>query len=87
MLAAMLSTAAAAHLAAHNEFYLEADGFGAAVGSTPAVRLAGAVDDGAPGPRAVIGFPLRASSDGDALTLHAFAPEGTAKRCRTTWPG
>lgn len=63
---------------AHNEFYLEADGFGAAVGSAPAVRLAGAVDDGTPGPRAVLGFPLRASSDGDALTLHAFPPNSTA---------
>jgi hypothetical protein len=64
--------------AAHNEIYLEADGFGAAVGSAPAVRLANGVDDGTPAPRAVLGFPLRASSDGDALTLHAFPPNSTA---------
>ena len=72
------STSPETERAAHNEFYLEADGFGAAVGSAPAVRLAGAVDDRTPGPRAVIGFPLRGSADGDTLTLHPFAPKGTS---------
>src|SRR4051812_37231015 len=57
------------------EFYLLADGFGMAAGSTaPAVRTDG-VDDGKPGPRAIIGFPVQASMNGDTLAVRPLLPK------------
>jgi hypothetical protein len=57
--------------AAQSFFHLDADGFGFAVGSGGVQRMDGK-DDGKPMPRPVIGFPVRATLDGDALTLRPF---------------
>jgi hypothetical protein len=59
---------------AQSALQLEADGFGILVGSTPPAKRLDGVDDGKPLPRAVIGFPVRASLDGDTLTLGAYWP-------------
>ncbi|USX19922.1 hypothetical protein NHH82_29515 [Oxalobacteraceae bacterium OTU3REALA1] len=58
------------------ELLLLADGFGAMQGSTPpATRIDGS-DDGKVAPRAIIGFPLRATADGDTITAKPFLPGG-----------
>lgn len=57
-----------------SELHLDVDGLGIMAGSTaPAVRADGK-DDGKPGPRAIIGFPVRAAWDGDALTVRPDYP-------------
>ncbi|SEN61686.1 hypothetical protein SAMN05428959_102626 [Duganella sp. CF517] len=65
-------TAASLHAGAtgQTELLLLADGFGVLSGSTPpAVRRDG-IDDGKAPPRAIIGFPLRATADGDTITAN-----------------
>lgn len=57
------------------EIYLLADGFGMAAGSTPPAHRADGVDDGKPGPRAIIGFPVRAALEGDTLSLRVLLPK------------
>ena len=52
-----------------SELYLESDGFGIMVGSTKPAMLVDGSASTHPGPRAIIGFPIRASLDGDAITL------------------
>jgi hypothetical protein len=54
--------------------YLQADGYGMMAGSTPPAQRMDGVDDGTPGPRAVIGFPVRATLDGATLQLRPFLP-------------
>ena len=61
---------------AQTVLYLQADGYGLMAGSTPPARRMDGVDDGKPGPRAVIGFPLRATLDGATLHLRPFLPQG-----------
>jgi hypothetical protein len=56
--------------------HLQADGYGMMAGSTPPAKRMDGVDDGKPGPRAVIGFPVRATLDGDTLQLRPFLPRG-----------
>lgn len=58
-----------------SEIYLLADGFGMAAGSTPAARRADGVDDGKPGPRAIIGFPVRAVLEGETLSVRVLLPK------------
>ncbi|QJD92476.1 hypothetical protein HH213_21695 [Duganella dendranthematis] len=48
----------------------------APAGSSAPARRTDGVDDGKPGPRTLIGFPLHARMDGDTLVLHPFLPEG-----------
>lgn len=55
--------------------HLQADGYGLLIGSVPAQRIAGA-DDGKPLPHVVIGFPVRATLNGDTLRLQPFLPKG-----------
>jgi hypothetical protein len=59
-----------------SELHFLADGVGLATGSTPASRHVGGADDGKPGPRAVIGFPVHAALDGDVLTVQPLQPGG-----------
>ena len=55
-----------------SQMFLDADGLGMLVGSTgPAHRLDG-VDDGKPGPRALVGFLLHVTVDGNTLTARPF---------------
>jgi hypothetical protein len=54
---------------AQNEFYLQGDGFGIAAGSTPPTGRIDSIQDGQRAPRAIIGFPVRATLDGDRLTV------------------
>ena len=66
-----------------SQMHLQADGFGVMVGSTPPAIRQDDVDDGKPAPRAIIGFPVRATVDGDVLTAQPFlrtphAGQGTA---------
>jgi hypothetical protein len=58
------------------DMYLLPDGLGMLAGSSAPARRTDGVDDGKPGPRALIGFPLHARMDGDTLVLHPFLPEG-----------
>lgn len=58
------------------ELLLLADGFGAMQGSTPPASRIDGSDDGKPAPRAIIGFPLRATADGDTITAKPFLPSG-----------
>lgn len=57
------------------EIYLLADGFGMLAGSTPAARRIDGIDDGKPGPRAIIGFPVRTTLDGNALSVRLLLPK------------
>ncbi|USX26130.1 hypothetical protein NHH73_26795 [Oxalobacteraceae bacterium OTU3CINTB1] len=58
------------------ELLLLADGFGAMQGSTPPASRIDGSDDGKAAPRAIIGFPLRATADGDTITAKPFLPGG-----------
>ncbi|NYE60876.1 hypothetical protein FHW58_002028 [Duganella sp. 1224] len=58
------------------EIYLWPDGWGLMAGSTAPARRADGVDDGQPAPRALIGWPVRASMEGDMPVLRSFAPPG-----------
>jgi hypothetical protein len=55
--------------------YLLADGFGVLAGSTPAGRRVDGINDGKPGPRAIIGFPVRATLDGNTLSVRTLLPK------------
>jgi hypothetical protein len=55
--------------AAQTVLYLQADGYGLMAGSTPPAEEAGSA-------RAIIGFPVRATLDGDTLRLRPFLPKG-----------
>lgn len=55
-------------------FHIRADGYGIFAGSSsPGIRADG-VDDGKPAPRAIIGFPFKATLEGEALIVHPFLP-------------
>ncbi|MYN19708.1 hypothetical protein GTP81_23470 [Rugamonas sp. FT107W] len=58
-----------------SEIYLLPDGFGMAAGSTEPARRADGVDDGKPGPRAIIGFPVRAVLEGETLSVRVLLPK------------
>jgi hypothetical protein len=58
-----------------SEIYLLADGFGMLAGSTPAARRIDGIDDGKPGLRAIIGFPIRATLDGNTLSVRTLLPK------------
>ena len=58
------------------ELLLLADGFGAMQGSTPPASRIDGSDDGKVAPRAIIGFPLRATAEGDTITAKPFLPGG-----------
>lgn len=59
--------------AGQSQMHLDADGYGVMVGSTPRPsRLDGKSDEG-PGVRAFIGFPLRATLDGNTLAVRVVA--------------
>jgi hypothetical protein len=62
--------------AAQTAMHLQADGYGLLIGTAPAKRIAG-VDDGKPLPRVAVGFPVRATLNGDTLHLQPFLPKGT----------
>ena len=62
--------------AAQTVMYLQDDGYGLMAGSTPPTKRLDGTDDGKPGPRAIIGFPVRATLDGDTLQLRPFLPKG-----------
>jgi hypothetical protein len=53
------------------ELHLTADGFGLFIGSSHEGTRADGVDNGKSGPRAVMGFPVQATSDGETLSLRA----------------
>jgi hypothetical protein len=57
------------------EMYLLADGYGVLAGSTAAPRRIDGIDDGKPGPRAIIGFPVQATLDGNALSVRVLLPK------------
>lgn len=59
-----------------SHMYLLEDGRGALLGSTPPGKRADGIDDGKPGPRALIGFPIRTTLDGDSLFAQAISPDG-----------
>jgi hypothetical protein len=59
---------------AQTVMYLQADGYGLMAGSTPPVQRADG--DGKAGPRAIVGFPVRAALDGDTLQLRPILPQG-----------
>ena len=61
---------------AQTVLYLQTDGYALMAGSTPPARRMDGVDDGKPGPRAIIGFPVRATLDGTMLYLRPFLPQG-----------
>jgi hypothetical protein len=56
---------------AHNDLYLEADGYGVIVFSTAAAPIAG---DDKSSARVIMGFPLRSTFERVTLTLHPFLP-------------
>jgi hypothetical protein len=56
------------------ELHLLTDGYGIAVGSTPALQRADGKNDRKPGPRAILGFPVQAELDGDILMLRVLWP-------------
>jgi hypothetical protein len=58
------------------ELLLLPDGLGAMRGSTPPALRADGIDDGKVAPRAIVGFPLRATADGDTITAKPFLPGG-----------
>jgi hypothetical protein len=60
---------------AQTAMHLQADGYGLLIGTAPTKRIAG-VDDGKPLPQIVMGFPVRATLDGDTLRLQPFLPKG-----------
>lgn len=55
--------------------YLQADGYGLMAGSTPPAT--GTDGNGNAGPRAIVGFPVRAALDGTTLRLLPVLPKGT----------
>jgi hypothetical protein len=57
-----------------SELHLQADGFGVLVGSSASPTLSSGPDKGKPGPRVVMGFPVRATWDGDIVTVAVFMP-------------
>lgn len=57
-----------------SQMHLQADGFGVMVGSTPPAMRQDGVDDGKPAPRAIVGFPVRATLEGDVLKAQPFLP-------------
>ena len=70
------------------EMYLLADGFGLLAGSTTPAQRADGSDDGKPGPRAIIGFPVRANVTSDGLLVKPFLPNGvqSAKLEKASFP-
>ncbi|MGH8856155.1 MAG: hypothetical protein ACREWI_17970 [Telluria sp.] len=71
---------------AQQELQLQADGFGMLVGSSkPHIRTDGKPHEGTP-PRVVMGFPLRATLDGNALTAQMFLPPGASVSPRDKGP-
>jgi hypothetical protein len=68
------STAPAHDLDEHNDIQLEADGFGIAIGSSKAAQVAGGTGGAGQTARVILGFPFRATLDGDKLTLRAYWP-------------
>lgn len=67
------------------EIHLQPDGLGIMAGSAPPARRIDGKDDGKPGLRAIAGFPLRATAEGDTLTARPVAlfPQGEEKARRT----
>ncbi|MYN29744.1 hypothetical protein [Duganella levis] len=58
------------------DVYLLPDGLGMMAGSSAPAHRADGVDDGKPGPRAIVGYPVHAKMDSDTLVLHPFLPAG-----------
>lgn len=56
------------------EVHLLTDGYGIAVGSTKAAQRVDAINDGKPGPRAILGFPVQGELNGDFLKLQVLWP-------------
>lgn len=56
------------------ELYLAGDGFGVMAGSTSAPVRADGKGDGKPGPRGIIGYPVSATVEGNALKLRPELP-------------
>jgi len=74
--------------AAQNHLHLMADGVGILVGSTPAPqRIHGSPGDGGPTPRAVIGFPVRATFADAVLTVQPLSlqPQDAEKARRAVF--
>lgn len=69
---------------AQAEIHLQPDGFGIMAGSAPPARRLDGKDDGKPALRAVAGFALRATVDGNTLTVRPIsldpAKENKARR-------
>ncbi|MEW7849045.1 hypothetical protein AB2N08_10130 [Massilia aurea] len=67
------------------DLHLAADGVGIMVGSTPPPQRISGVDDGTPPPRALIGFPVRATLGGTVLTVRPMAldPKDAARAARS----
>jgi len=61
---------------AQSLLHLAADGYGVMAGSSAPAKPLLDHPDGGHAPRAVIGFPVRATLDGDTLTLQPFAMPG-----------
>ncbi len=56
-----------------SQMHLDADGYGAMVGSTSRPQRIDGKDDAGPEVRAIIGFPVRATLDGATLTVRVVA--------------
>lgn len=69
---------------AQGQMHLAADGLGLLIGSTPPMVRADGADDGKPAPRAIIGVPLRATLEGDTLTVQGFMPPAAANASAAT---
>ncbi|MQA39223.1 hypothetical protein [Rugamonas aquatica] len=61
------------------EMYFLADGYGMMAGSASAPRRVDGVDDGKPAPRAIVGWPVTATLDGDTLQVRPLLPKGETK--------
>ncbi|XLZ70731.1 hypothetical protein ABT364_01835 [Massilia sp. SR12] len=62
------------------ELHLFSDGFGLMVGSSPPPKRTDGVDDGKPGPRVIMGFPVRVTQEKDVLLARPFQPGGKEDR-------
>jgi len=63
-----------------SELHLFSDGFGLMAGSTPPAKRAEGVNDGKPGLRALVGFPVRVTLEKDALLARPFSPDESENR-------
>ncbi len=74
---------------AQGELHLEPDGIGILAGSSPEGKVSGKQSN-QPARRVIMGFPVRATAEGDTLSLQPFLPsqvqpkelEGRTVRCR-----